>query len=230
MPSARSVISTPIRASARIIKANGNMRPDGCDARRPSMKPKNGDLVFTNFVDFDMLYGHRRDVAGYAAALGSFRPAPYSRNPSQDETGRYRPSHRRPRLRPHMAGHGPYTRKRVPIMSIRTGHPLASDVEHPFKSYADIGESIAHHLGIEARFSRQELHCDEIAFAESGNSLPPRRCATPPALALAKQAARNTASTPAVFMRDGAICLVRISPNSSVVMLRSATAKVFKHG
>jgi len=26
-------------------------------------------IVFTNFVDFDMLYGHRRDVAGYAAAL-----------------------------------------------------------------------------------------------------------------------------------------------------------------
>jgi len=26
-------------------------------------------IVFTNFVDFDMLYGHRRDVDGYAAAL-----------------------------------------------------------------------------------------------------------------------------------------------------------------
>lgn len=26
-------------------------------------------LIFTNFVDFDMLYGHRRDVAGYALAL-----------------------------------------------------------------------------------------------------------------------------------------------------------------
>ncbi len=26
-------------------------------------------IVFTNFVDFDMLYGHRRDVEGYATAL-----------------------------------------------------------------------------------------------------------------------------------------------------------------
>ena len=26
-------------------------------------------LIFTNFIDFDMLYGHRRDVSGYAAAL-----------------------------------------------------------------------------------------------------------------------------------------------------------------
>lgn len=29
-------------------------------------------IVFTNFVDFDMLFGHRRDVEGYAAALEYF--------------------------------------------------------------------------------------------------------------------------------------------------------------
>ncbi len=29
-------------------------------------------IVFTNFVDFDSAYGHRRDVAGYAAALELF--------------------------------------------------------------------------------------------------------------------------------------------------------------
>ncbi len=29
-------------------------------------------LVFTNLVDFDMLYGHRRDPAGYARALAEF--------------------------------------------------------------------------------------------------------------------------------------------------------------
>lgn len=29
-------------------------------------------LIFTNFVDFDSSYGHRRDVAGYAAALEAF--------------------------------------------------------------------------------------------------------------------------------------------------------------
>ena len=29
-------------------------------------------IVFTNFVDFDSSYGHRRDVAGYAAALELF--------------------------------------------------------------------------------------------------------------------------------------------------------------
>lgn len=29
-------------------------------------------IVFTNFVDFDMLYGHRRDIKGYARALEAF--------------------------------------------------------------------------------------------------------------------------------------------------------------
>jgi len=31
-----------------------------------------GGLIFANLVDFDMLYGHRRDVAGYAQALAEF--------------------------------------------------------------------------------------------------------------------------------------------------------------
>ncbi len=31
-----------------------------------------GDLIFTNFVDFDMLYGHRRDPLGYGLALMEF--------------------------------------------------------------------------------------------------------------------------------------------------------------
>ncbi len=31
-----------------------------------------GDLIFTNFVDFDMQYGHQRDLPGYAMALEHF--------------------------------------------------------------------------------------------------------------------------------------------------------------
>ena len=31
-----------------------------------------GDLIFTNLVDTDMLYGHRNDVEGYAKALEYF--------------------------------------------------------------------------------------------------------------------------------------------------------------
>ena len=31
-----------------------------------------GDLIFANFVEFDTLYGHKRDVSGYARALENF--------------------------------------------------------------------------------------------------------------------------------------------------------------
>ncbi|MCV2531296.1 MAG: phosphopentomutase, partial [Candidatus Lightella neohaematopini] len=33
---------------------------------------KNNTVIFTNFVDFDELYGHRRDIVGYALALEFF--------------------------------------------------------------------------------------------------------------------------------------------------------------
>ena len=50
------------------VKATGNAAL--FDATLDAIKEA-GDrsIVFTNFVDFDMLYGHRRDVEGYAAAL-----------------------------------------------------------------------------------------------------------------------------------------------------------------
>jgi len=38
---------------------------------REWQRPGNG-LLFANLVDFDMLYGHRRDIAGYAQALVDF--------------------------------------------------------------------------------------------------------------------------------------------------------------
>ena len=36
------------------------------------LKANAGDLIFANFVEFDTLYGHRRDLPGYARALESF--------------------------------------------------------------------------------------------------------------------------------------------------------------
>ena len=53
------------------IKADGNMAL--FDATLEAMKTApQGSLVFTNFVDFDSSFGHRRDVIGYAHALEEF--------------------------------------------------------------------------------------------------------------------------------------------------------------
>lgn len=46
----------------------GNNRASGELVARWTREKKDG-LIFSNFIDFDMLYGHRRDAAGYANAL-----------------------------------------------------------------------------------------------------------------------------------------------------------------
>lgn len=48
----------------------GNM--DGVDKTIEAMKKHKEGLLFTNLVDFDMLYGHRNDPEGYAKALEDF--------------------------------------------------------------------------------------------------------------------------------------------------------------
>jgi phosphopentomutase len=53
------------------VKASGNAAL--FDATLEVLKDApDRSIIFTNFVDFDMLYGHRRDVSGYAAALEYF--------------------------------------------------------------------------------------------------------------------------------------------------------------
>lgn len=42
---------------------------DGIDKTLEYMKENKNGLIFTNLVDFDMLYGHRNDAVGYAKAL-----------------------------------------------------------------------------------------------------------------------------------------------------------------
>ncbi|WP_422444768.1 phosphopentomutase [Thermoanaerobacterium sp. DL9XJH110] len=48
----------------------GNM--DGVDKTIAAMGRLDRGLIFTNLVDYDMLYGHRNDPAGYARALEDF--------------------------------------------------------------------------------------------------------------------------------------------------------------
>ncbi|MGE5675977.1 MAG: phosphopentomutase [Mycobacterium leprae] len=45
---------------------------EGIDATETFLRSGKPGLIFANLVDFDMLYGHRRDVEGYARALEEF--------------------------------------------------------------------------------------------------------------------------------------------------------------
>jgi len=45
---------------------------DGIEQTIEAIASGQGTLVFTNLVDFDMVYGHRNNVDGYAGALAQF--------------------------------------------------------------------------------------------------------------------------------------------------------------
>ncbi len=131
------------RGITRKIKATGNAAL--FDATLEAMEEA-GDrsIIFTNFVDFDMLYGHRRNVDGYAAALEYF-------------------DGRLPELMAQMrdddllvlcADHGcdptwhgsDHTREHIPVLAWGAGvKPGSLGLRETF---ADIGQSVAAHLGL----------------------------------------------------------------------------------
>lgn len=128
---------------SQVRKANGNMAL--FDETLIAMDDaQDGDLVFTNFVDFDMLYGHRRDVPGYAAALEAFdRRLP-------EAMAKLRPGD----LLILTADHGcdptfrgtDHTRERVPVLCFGPDLPHGSVGIRT--TFADIGETVAAHLAI----------------------------------------------------------------------------------
>lgn len=130
---------------AKVLKGAGNDQLFDRTLEAVEMA-EDGDLVFANFIDFDSLFGHRRDVAGYAAALERFD----SRLPeliAKLQEGD---------LLILTADHGcdptwpgtDHTREHVPVLA--TGPGIAGRGIGGRKTFADIGESIADHLGIAA--------------------------------------------------------------------------------
>ena len=103
-----------------------------------------GSLTFANFVEFDSLYGHRRDVSGYARALEWFDA---SVGPL---LGRLRPGD----LMLFTADHGndpswtgtDHTRERAPVLVAGRGAGPLGQV-----AFADVAASIADHLGVPAQ-------------------------------------------------------------------------------
>lgn len=101
-------------------------------------------IIFTNFVDFDMLWGHRRNVKGYAEGLEYFDT-------------------RLPEILPLLrdddivfitADHGndptfkgtDHTREQVPMLLF--GQKVQSRFAGESKTFADIGQTIARYFGL----------------------------------------------------------------------------------
>ena len=101
-----------------------------------------GSLTFANFVEFDSLYGHRRDVSGYARALEWF-----DRN-----IGRVIARLGADDMMVLTADHGndptwpgtDHTRERVPVLVAGAQPP--APLEH--MNFQDVADIVASHLGV----------------------------------------------------------------------------------
>ena len=103
-----------------------------------------GDFIFANLVEFDTNYGHRRDVAGYGAALERF----------DLWLAQFLPRLREGDLLILTADHGndpswagtDHTREQVPVLVYGAG---AGEIG--ICGFSDVAASIAEHLGVKER-------------------------------------------------------------------------------
>ena len=101
-------------------------------------------IIFTNFVDFDMLFGHRRDVDGYAEALEYF----------DERLPEVLDLMREDDVLVLCADHGcdptwegsDHTREHIPVLVY--GRKVKPGSLGRRETFADIGQSIVSHLGL----------------------------------------------------------------------------------
>lgn len=127
------------------IKTSNNL--EGIEATVKAIKnPDNHGLIFTNLVDFDMHFGHRRDVAGYASCLEEFDQSlpDIMSSMTQNDTLIITADH----------GNDPtwtgtdHTREYIPILVY--GNNIVSGANIGVRdSFADIAATISDILGIE---------------------------------------------------------------------------------
>jgi len=103
-----------------------------------------GGLLFANFVDFDTLYGHRRDVPGYAAALEAFdaRVPEFVARMRDGDVAIVTGDHG---CDPTWPG-SDHTRECIPLLAF--GPHVARGELGKRGTFADIGAAVAQHLGL----------------------------------------------------------------------------------
>ncbi len=118
---------------------------DGMDRLVESMHDEQQGLIFANLVDFDAQYGHRNDVAGYAANLERF----------DERLGPVLDALKPEDLLIVTADHGndpstpstDHSREYVPLMlagrRVRRGHAIGTRA-----TFADLGQTLATNFGV----------------------------------------------------------------------------------
>jgi phosphopentomutase len=131
------------RGTTEELKAGNNEA--SVDQTLHALKETVSGFIFTNLVDFDMLYGHRNDVVGYANALERF----------DERLAEIQAAMRDDDLLIISADHGcdptdistDHTREYVPILA--WGKQIHPDTNLGIRnSLADIGQTIAENFGL----------------------------------------------------------------------------------
>ena len=130
---------------AESVHTEGNA--DGLRKTSELLRTMGSGFLFVNLVDTDMLYGHRRDYAGYAQALreidaalpsiaGELRPgdvlvltADHGNDPTMPGTD--------------------HTREYVPLLVLSPGRAVGTDLGIR-GSFADLGATVAEYFGVRA--------------------------------------------------------------------------------
>jgi phosphopentomutase len=127
------------------IHTAGNQ--DGVDRTLAAMEDyrKQKGLIFVNLVDFDMLYGHRRNVTGYAGALEAFdrRIPEILEALAADDLLILTADHG---CDPSYKAHTDHTREYVPLLVYGPGIQKGVDLGTR-STFADCGQTIADLLG-----------------------------------------------------------------------------------
>lgn len=131
------------RGLTRSVKADGNEAIFNAWLKEIAAAPPNA-IVFANFVDFDTLFGHRRNVAGYAAALEAFdrRLPELEAALAVDDIAVLTADHG---CDPTAPG-SDHTREFVPVLAF--GPRVASGPIGRRSSFADIAQTLAAKLGL----------------------------------------------------------------------------------
>ncbi|NLB89212.1 MAG: phosphopentomutase [Syntrophomonadaceae bacterium] len=118
---------------------------DGIDKILEVQKQDINGLIFANLVDFDMLYGHRNDPFGYAAAIEEFdsRLPEIMANLKEDDLLIITADHGCDPTTPSTD----HSREYVPLLVY--GPKLKSNVDLGIReTFADVGQTVAEYLGV----------------------------------------------------------------------------------
>jgi phosphopentomutase len=145
---------------------------DGMEKLTAAIRDRQQGLIFCNLVDFDMLYGHRKDVEGFAKSLEEFDRL----------LAEFLPLLQRADLLMITADHGcdpdprwattDHSREYVPILAYSPGGSGGANIGIR-ETLADMGQTIAENFGAKIPHGTSFLnemvkpHCDQAASGKT---------------------------------------------------------------